>query len=196
MPYVKTSQEHRCVPVRGMQTPAMLRIPSALRAVGLAALLSACSSPTSQRPDSGATTPRPPAPVEEHPTSGDTRTRVLPPGGVALAPPKPVRTLEALRRQAAERLVAANPRQTYMGRVPDILLAIPVLEVELNSDGSVRRIEVVRYPRQARDTTQLAMDAVHRAAPFGDVSRMPKPWKFTETFLFDDARHFKPRSLD
>ena len=43
---------------------------------------------------------------------------------------------------------------------------------------------------------QIAIDSVHRAAPFGDVSRLPRPWKFTETFLFDDARRFKPRSLD
>lgn len=120
----------------------------------------------------------------------------MPSTAPALQPPKPVHSLDALRRQAAERLVAANPGLTYMGRVPDVLLAIPVLEVELYRDGSVRRIEVLRHPRQAKDTTQLAMDAVHRAAPFGDVSRMPRPWKFTETFLFDDDRRFKPRSLD
>jgi len=25
---------------------------------------------------------------------------------------------------------------------------------------------------------------------------VPKPWKFTEVFLFNDDRHFKPRVLD
>lgn len=101
-----------------------------------------------------------------------------------------------VRAQAARRLVAANPSGTYTGTVPDILLAIPVLEVELNSDGSVRRIEVLRQPRQATDTVKLATDAVYRAAPFGDVSRLPKPWRFTETFLFNDDRKFKHRTLD
>ena len=43
---------------------------------------------------------------------------------------------------------------------------------------------------------QIATDAIRRAAPYGDVSRLPKPWKFTETFLFDDARRFTPRTLD
>jgi hypothetical protein len=80
--------------------------------------------------------------------------------------------------------------------VPDILLAIPVLEMELNADGSIRRIDVLRRPGQAPETLQLAMDAVRRAAPFGDVSRLPKPWKFSETFLFNDERKFKPRTLD
>ena len=113
-----------------------------------------------------------------------------------LAAPGPVKNWSEVRRQAAQRMVAANPDGTYLGVVPDALLAIPVLEIELNGDGSIRKIEVMRLPRQAKDTTQLAMDAVRRAAPFGDVSRLPKPWRFTETFLFNDDRKFKPRTLD
>ena len=66
----------------------------------------------------------------------------------------------------------------------------------LHPDGRVKRINVIRKPGQALDTLQLAIDAVHRAAPFGNVSRMPEPWKFTETFLFNDQRLFKPRTLD
>ncbi len=106
------------------------------------------------------------------------------------------RSWQELRLQAAHRLVAAHPAGSYTGKVPEVLLAIPVLEVELNADGSVRGIEVLRHPRQARDTVQLATDAIRRAAPYGNVTRLPKPWKFTETFLFDDQRRFKPRTLD
>jgi hypothetical protein len=113
-----------------------------------------------------------------------------------LPEPRAVRNWTDVREQAAKRIVDANPHATYTGVVPEALLAIPVLEVELNGDGSVRRILVLRHPRQATDTVQLAADAVRRAAPFGDVSRLPKPWRFTETFLFDDDRRFKPRSLD
>ena len=116
--------------------------------------------------------------------------------GVKLGPPRAVRNWDEVRRQAAERLVAANPDITYTGKVPDQLLAIPVLEVELNGDGSVRRIEVLRSPRQAKETLQTAADAVRRAAPYGDVSRLPKPWKFAETFLFNEQHKFKPRTLD
>jgi hypothetical protein len=83
-----------------------------------------------------------------------------------------------------------------MGEVPEPLLAIPVLEIELNGDGSVRRIDVKRHPSQATDTVQLAIDAIKRAAPFAPVTHLPRPWKFTEVFLFDDERRFKPRSLD
>ena len=117
-------------------------------------------------------------------------------GPASLGPPKTPRSHAELRRQAAQRLVAANPDRSYMGAVPDVLLAIPVLEVELTVDGHVRHIKVLRKPGQALDTVQLAMDAVHRAAPFGNVAGLPKPWVFSETFLFNDQRKFKPRTLD
>ena len=115
---------------------------------------------------------------------------------VPLPAPTAMRTTHDFKLQMARRLVAANPEVTYVGKVPDMLLAIPVLEIELNRDGSVRRIEVLRKPRQAPETTQMAIEAVKRAAPFGDVSRLPKPWKFAETFLFNDEKRFKPRTLD
>ena len=98
--------------------------------------------------------------------------------------------------RAAERIVAANPQRTYDGPVPDVLLAIPVLEIELEADGRVRAIHVQRVPGQATDTVQLAIDAVRRAAPFGDVAHLPPPWRFTEVFLFDNDRRFKPATLD
>jgi hypothetical protein len=94
------------------------------------------------------------------------------------------------------RLMAANPNGTFSGAVPEPLLAIPVLEIDLNRDGSVRSIRVQRHPSQAPETVQLAMDAVRRAAPFGDVSHLPQPWRVSEVFLFRDDRKFKPRSLD
>ena len=100
------------------------------------------------------------------------------------------------RLRFANKLLAANPDRTYTAPAPDPLLAIPVLEIEVNADGSVRRIDVLRVPTQATDTVQIAIDAVRRAAPFGDATHLPRPWKFSETFLFDDDRRFKPRTLD
>jgi hypothetical protein len=154
------------------------------------ALLAGCSSPplapppAAPAPAPAATKPRPPA------------TAVTPPPASTLAAPGPVRSMNEVRAQAARRMVAANPGSTYTGKVPDLLLAIPVLEVELNADGSIRRIDVMRPPSQAPETVQMASDALRKAAPFGDVSRLPKPWKFIETFLYRDDMKFKPRTLD
>jgi hypothetical protein len=135
-----------------------------------------------------------PSPAPAPPPAATAPTGAAPAG--RLPSPGAVRSWNDVRSQAARRMMAANPAITYEGAVPDPLLAIPVLEIELNGDGSIRNIDVMRVPRQAKDTVQIAIDAVRRAAPFGDVSRLPKPWKFTETFLFNDDRKFKPRTLD
>ena len=112
--------------------------------------------------------------------------------GAPLAP----RNATELRMQLARRLVAAHPDTSYTARAPDRLLAIPVLEIELNADGSVRNIAVLRKPSTGNEATALAIAAVRRAAPYGDVSKLPRPWKVVETFLFDDELRFKPRTLD
>lgn len=162
--------------------------------LALAAWLSGCTLPGHRAPPAPGASTAPSATVpSRQPAPPGSR-----PDAAAAQPPRalPARGWDEFKLQAARRLVAANPQGSYLGVPPEPLLAIPVLEIELNGDGSVRRIEVLRQPGQARDTVQLAIRAVQRAAPFGDVSRLPRPWKFTEVFLFDDERRFKPRTLD
>jgi protein TonB len=155
----------------------------AAAAVGVAWLLAGCGS-----------TPLPP--VEDAPQAAPSSSSFGTSERLALASPSAARSWEEFRRQAALRMVAANPGISYSAPAPDPLLAIPVLEIELNGDGSVRNIHVLRHPRQARDTTQIAIEAVRRAAPYGDMRHLKKPWKFAEVFLFDGDRRFKPRTLD
>lgn len=192
--------------------PVRRALGMALGAVGTLStlgVLSGCSSPTPSAPAPvvtarpAPTTPAAPAtpPAPQRPAAPPVAAApgpapVAPVARTPLPPMAVARNWDEFRTLAARRLVAANPQHTYMGTPPEPLLAIPVLEVELNGDGSVRRIDVLRHPTQARDTVQLAIDAVHRAAPFSEVSRLPRPWKFSEVFLYDDNRRFKPRTLD
>lgn len=178
------------------QVPALRSVLLAQLAIVVGAALAGCSGDRFAPGEQGGKTTPLAAPGT---TAADSRPLVI------AAPVAPSRSLAApavkrnwveVRKQAAERLVAANPDITYMGRVPDRLLAIPVLEIELNRDGTVRKIEVLREPREAKETLKIAVAAIQRAAPYGDVSHLPRPWKFIETFLFDDDRKFKPRTLD
>jgi hypothetical protein len=137
-----------------------------------AALMTACSSRRSSSPDS----------AMQFPSYGSGSSQA--------------RAWDEYRVNVGRRIIAANPNGTYTGLVPEPLLAIPVLEIDLNRDGSVRNVRVQRPPSQAEDTVQLAIDAVRRAGPFGDVSHLPQPWRFSEVFLFRDDRKFKPRSLE
>jgi hypothetical protein len=116
--------------------------------------------------------------------------------GALSSPSGRSRDWDDYRRSLSLRLIAANPDLSYSGVVPEPLLAIPVLEIELNGDGSLRSVGVLRRPSQALDTVQIAIDAVRRAAPFGDCSHLPRPWRVSEAFLFRDDRRFKPRFLD
>ena len=115
---------------------------------------------------------------------------------VRLPPPTPSRSMGEVRSQAARRLVAAHPDHTYMSVPKQPLMGVPVLKVMLNADGSVNNIIVLREPQEQKQTIQMAIDAVHRAAPYGDLSQVPRPWEFIETFLFEWNGRFKPMTLD
>ncbi len=156
-------------------------------------LLAGCASLSTAPPAPMTKGAAPPLPVD---VAAAVPTAAAANGPMRLSAPAPVHSMNELHLQAARRIVAANPHLTYSDRVPDVLLAIPVLAIDLNADGSIHRIDVVRPPRQATDTVQIAIEAVQRAAPFGDVSSLPRPWRITETFLFNDDRRFKPRTLD
>ncbi|RZJ13480.1 MAG: hypothetical protein EOP39_01055 [Rubrivivax sp.] len=163
----------------------------------IAPVLAGCAATAPPAPPAPTPAPtpatRPVAPAAPASAPAPVATAPKPPG---MPTPKSNRTPEELRRQAAERLVMANPERSYMTPAPSHLLTLIVLDVHLKADGSIRKIEIIRPPRFGPETLQMALDAVQRAAPFGDVRRMPEPWKFTETFLFDEYRRFKPRSLD
>lgn len=161
---------------------------------GLCVALAGCAtkpieSPAVPKPSAAAAAPKPAAAPAPSPVSKAPSHPVLPPAPA-------VRTRAELELQAARRIAAANPARVYLSKPPDVLLAVPVLQVDLHADGRVKRIQVLRYPRQARDTVELAIEAVHRAAPYGNVQRMPEPWMFVESFLFNDERRFKPRALN
>jgi hypothetical protein len=116
----------------------------------------------------------------------------------ALPAAAPARNWNDFKQAAARRMVGASPKGSYVGKVPPMLFGIPILEIELHADGRVRDVSVLRPPAnaEAADTVALAVEAIRRGGPYGDVSRLPKPWKWTEVFLFDNQRRFKPRSLD
>ncbi|MET0335417.1 MAG: hypothetical protein ABW190_14180 [Rhizobacter sp.] len=156
-------------------------------AVGLAGCGSKPSAPAPATAPAAAPTPvRPSAAPAPAPATG----------GVRLPPPGVSKNWNEYKLQAARRVMAANPSGTFTGKPQQMLLAAPVLSIELNADGSIQKIDILRRPSQAQETVQLAIDAVRRAAPFGDVSKLPKPWTFAETFLFNDDKRFKPRTID
>jgi hypothetical protein len=120
-------------------------------------------------------------------------------GPAVAQPPAPAsRSMAEFQRMAAQRLVRANPRHSYLGKPPPMMWAIVIVETTLNTDGSVRNISITRPPANpaAAATADFAIEAIRRAGPYGDVSRLPQPVRWSEVFLFNDKNQFKPRTLD
>ena len=57
--------------------------------------------------------------------------------------------------RAAQRIHQTSAGETFAGPLPDPLQSIPVLQVHLNRDGSVRDISVLRTPRQSPQTIEI-----------------------------------------
>jgi hypothetical protein len=97
--------------------------------------------------------------------------------------------------QMAQKIAAANPQLTFAGALPDPLASIPVIEVELKADGSIAHLHVLRTPVYHPETVHTAKAAIERAQPFGSVAHLPRPWRFAETFLFNEDLKFQLRTL-
>ena len=162
--------------------PVLLRM-AKLTALAAAAVLAACSS-----------TPLPPHTPAPAPATADVPTTPAAPVPAAAAAPL-ARNWDEYRVHAARMIVKSNADSVFFGPLPEMLQSIPVLTVQLNPDGSVRNIDVMRTPHFAPETLQMAMRAIRQAAPFGPVAHLPQPWQFNETFLYNDDLKFQIRSL-
>lgn len=113
----------------------------------------------------------------------------------AAAPQAPARSWDEYKVRVARRVMQTSTGETFSGPIPDRLQSIPVIQVELNRDGSVRNVTVLRVPKFSPQTLQMAMNAVRRAGPFEPVGHLPRPWQFSETFLYNDDLKFQIRTL-
>lgn len=152
------------------------------------AILAACAS-RPMPPDTPVPPPTPAAP----PAAGTAPGPAAPPPVVHQAP---ARDWDEYKLRVARRIVQTSGDETFSGPVPERLQSIPVLQVQLNRDGSIRNIEVLRVPKFSPQTLQMAMKAIRRAAPFEPVGHLPRPWQYSETFLYNDDLKFQIRSLD
>lgn len=155
---------------------------------GLLAVLAGCTSrPLPSDAPLPAAGPAPVAPVP------------APAAPVARAPAPvaqtPARTWDEYKMRAARRIMQTSAGETFAGPIPERLQSIPVVQVQLNRDGSVRNVTVLRVPKFSPQTLQMAMNAVRRAGPYEPVGHLPQPWQYAETFLYNDDLKFQIRSL-
>ncbi len=151
------------------------RLATLAAVAGLVALgLAACKSrPAAPPPAAPAPTAPAAAPAPAAPAAGAPRSMI------------------EYRRQAARRIMAANPGTAGSGALQDPLFGIAVVKVRLNGDGSIRGVDLERASKVSPSVNQLSIDAVRRVGNFGPVNHLPQPWEFNETFFYDDNKKFQ-----
>lgn len=103
-------------------------------------------------------------------------------------------TPKAYREDAATHLYGLNRERIWKGKLPPLLYAIGVLEVEVNSTGQVTGTHWLRAPRHAPEVMAEIERTVRTAAPFPAPVKMGKV-TYTETWLWHKSGQFQLDTL-
>jgi protein TonB len=148
------------------------------------ALLAGCSSPSA-----------PPAAVTEKSVTPSTATaEAQPTVGVTSTRNSNAANARAYRADAATHLYGLNRDRIYKGRLPPLLYAIGVLQVEVDGRGQVRNLNWMRAPKHAPEVMAEIERTVRAAAPFPAPARMGKV-VYTDTWLWHKSGHFQLDTL-
>ena len=141
-------------------------------------------------------------PLVKRPTDNtpkETVTKVTPPPTPTIAAPKPERLASAnndkeYRKEAAQHLYSKNNSRIYPGKMPPMLYAVGVLEIDIDSLGMVSSIRWMRAPSHAPEVVAEIERSVRAAAP------VPAPIHtnrvtYTDTWLWHKSGRFQLDTL-
>jgi hypothetical protein len=157
-------------------------------AAATAALIAACAAP----PEPVVIKPPPaPAPVAvPAPAPVIVAPAPLPPLGAVSNAPTP----KDYRRDAAAHLYDKNIGRIYKGKMPPLLYAVGVLQVDIDGRGNVTDIRWMRAPTQAPEVMADIERSVRKAAPFPAPVRMGRV-TYTDTWLWHKSGRFQLDTL-
>lgn len=112
----------------------------------------------------------------------------------AVASVSSAETAKAYKVDAARHVYKAYAGQIYKGKLPPLVHAIVVLEVDVDAHGAVRGIEMIRVPTHAPDVTARVKEMIHAVSPMPAPARMGGA-KFTEIWLVDKSGKFQLDTL-
>ncbi len=100
----------------------------------------------------------------------------------------------AYRQDGATHLYGLNAERIYHGKMPPLLYAIGVLNVEIDRAGRVTRLNWMRAPRHAPEVVAEIERTVRRASPFPAPTRLGKV-VYTDTWLWHKSGKFQLDTL-
>jgi len=173
-----------------------MKAPNALKflllvSTGLVAWLVGCASkpaPEPERAPVAAQLPATPAaPLSQTPARAPETMATKP-------PPSGATTALAYRRDAARHLYNQNRDRIFHGKLPPMLHAVGVLQVQVDGAGRVVGLSWMRAPKHAPDVIAEIERSVRAAAPFPAPVRLGRV-TYTDTWLWDRSGQFQLDTL-
>ncbi len=156
-------------------------------AIFLALWLTGCSTPA-------------PAPTPS-PTTTPTKVPQVPaPVALPAEPVKPqlpmssARSAHEYRVDAAKHLYTLNGARIFKGRLPPMLYAVGVLDVEVDKQGQVTRTHWVRAPGHAPEVMKEIEKTVRQAAPYPVPAHLGKV-VYSDVWLWHKSGKFQLDTL-
>ena len=100
----------------------------------------------------------------------------------------------AYREDGATHLYGLNANRIYKGKMPPLLYAIGVLNVEIDRTGRVTRLDWMRAPKHAPEVIAEIERTIRQASPFPAPTRMGKV-VYTDTWLWHKSGQFQLDTL-
>ncbi len=101
---------------------------------------------------------------------------------------------KAYRQDGASHLYGLNAERIYKGRLPPLLYAIGVLNIEIDRVGRVTKLDWLRAPRHAPEVMAQIEQFVRSASPFPAPARLGKV-VYTDTWLWHKSGKFQLDTL-
>ena len=111
-----------------------------------------------------------------------------------MSPTSSAVTPRMYRQDAASHIYEHNANRIFKGKLPPLLYAIGVLDVEVDRNGNVRNLSWQRAPKHAPEVIAEIERTVRAAAPFPVPARMGKV-VYTDVWLWDKSGQFQLDTL-
>ncbi len=98
------------------------------------------------------------------------------------------------RQDGARHLYERNSARILSGKLPPLLYAVGVLQVQINSKGAVTGLHWMRAPKHAPEVVAEIERTVRQAAPFPEPARLGKV-TYTDTWLWHQSGKFQLDTL-
>jgi hypothetical protein len=98
------------------------------------------------------------------------------------------------RRDAAGHIYKTNAARIFPGRMPPLLYAVGVLEVDIDGMGNVTSTRWLRAPSHAPEVMAEISRTVRAASPFPAPTRMGRV-TYTDVWLWDQSGRFQLDTL-